>query len=582
MKKSRWQEEFRRILSWLLGYGYTLEDEAPRGGRHNISSQGHEKSEWKLDDRLLRIDLPTGQSDGWTLRNAVQGVQVFGGIGSGKSSGSGQTLAKTYLREGYGGIVLTAKINEATEWLNYARETDRWEHIVVFGEKNKFEIWAEYLEKENHLGELEDFKNKNSWEKGNLLRFNPLQYARGQGADTFTLTNLVMSLYAMGKNFSSDGSSSGGERYWDDQLQLYISRSIELLRLAGKTISLTNMREIMTSAPSAEDAKEYQSFSTILEEDVNEFEEGDKDKIEQYNQAEKGLGRMIKNSYCLTCVLDAGGKDDMSEDDQYIFNLVESYFLKEFATLSEKTRSIVETSFYGMIEPFMGGILRRYFMDETVSDAIKPEQSMDGKIIIINFPVKEHLISGMYAQAVYKKLWQEAVERRPVAKDGTTRPVFLWVDEAQYFLGKDDAKFQTTARSSMACTVFITQNISNYYAAIGGKYPKETTNSLLGVLGTKIFHANNDYVTNEWAANTIGKDFRLQQSISSSMAQMSGSVTESQALYYQVQPTEFTMLRSGGDIHNKLVDGIITVAGKKWKHGRNFVRATFTQNFDKI
>ena len=123
--------------------------------------------------------------------------------------------------------------------------------------------------------------------------------------------------------------------------------------------------------------------------------------------------------------------------------------------------------------------------------------------------------------------------------------------------------------------------MSNYYAAIGGKYPKETTNSLLGVLGTKIFHSNNDYVTNEWASNTIGRTFRVQQSTSTSFSELgAGSMTESEALHYQVQPVEFSTLKSGGDDNRFYVDGIITVAGKKWKDGKNYVRKSFYQKLE--
>jgi hypothetical protein len=55
-----------------------------------------------LDTPLLQL---SGQ-DNFTLENACAGVHVFGGIGSGKTSGSGKMLAGAYLRRlrgrGYG------------------------------------------------------------------------------------------------------------------------------------------------------------------------------------------------------------------------------------------------------------------------------------------------------------------------------------------------------------------------------------------------------------------------------------------------------------------------------------------------
>jgi hypothetical protein len=109
---------------------------------------------------------------------------------------------------------------------------------------------------------------------------------------------------------------------------------------------------------------------------------------------------------------------------------------------------------------------------------------------------------------------------------------------------------------------------------MGGKSAEARVNSLLGNLSTKIFHGNNDYVTNEWAANTIGKIFRNVSSISVGVQQSSGL---NQQLHYQVEPVEFTTLKSGGEEHNLIVEGVVTITGKKWADGRNFKICQFTQ-----
>ena len=43
-------------------------------------------------------------------------IGITGGIGSGKSSGSGRMLALSYLKNGFGGVVLTGKIDEVNFW----------------------------------------------------------------------------------------------------------------------------------------------------------------------------------------------------------------------------------------------------------------------------------------------------------------------------------------------------------------------------------------------------------------------------------------------------------------------------------
>lgn len=60
---------------------------------------------------LVKFDH-TKKSDWWKVRDAFEGLQIFGGIGSGKSSGSGKTIAKSFLRNGLGGLVMCAKPDE--------------------------------------------------------------------------------------------------------------------------------------------------------------------------------------------------------------------------------------------------------------------------------------------------------------------------------------------------------------------------------------------------------------------------------------------------------------------------------------
>lgn len=134
--------------------------------------------------------------------------------------------------------------------------------------------------------------------------------------------------------------------------------------------------------------------------------------------------------------------------------------------------------------------------------------------------------------------------------------------------------FQTTARSSKACTVFISQNISNYYSTIGGQSAKSKVDSLLGNLTTKIFHANNDHVTNQWAAETIGKAYRNISSINTGEKQSAGL---SQQFHWQVEPRDFTILKNGGEINDYKVQAIITIAGRKWSDGKNYGKSVFDQ-----
>ena len=80
--------------------------------------------DWPDNDMaLLQLAYGTGKNlpeNYWSLNDAFQGVQVFGATGSGKSSGSGQALARAFLDSNMGGLVLTAKTDEVHAWQQYA------------------------------------------------------------------------------------------------------------------------------------------------------------------------------------------------------------------------------------------------------------------------------------------------------------------------------------------------------------------------------------------------------------------------------------------------------------------------------
>jgi len=88
------------------------------------------KQDHNLDNPLIEFKSSFGSSF-WTIRNAVEGVQIFGGIGSGKTSGSGRFLALKYLKNGFGGLVLTAKPDEKKLWVEYATLTNRLNDLII-------------------------------------------------------------------------------------------------------------------------------------------------------------------------------------------------------------------------------------------------------------------------------------------------------------------------------------------------------------------------------------------------------------------------------------------------------------------
>lgn len=467
---------------------------------------------------LDQVIYQFNHSEPFTIRHACEGVQVFGGIGSGKTSGSGAALARAYLRAGFGGLVLCAKKDELETWQRYAQETGRESSLLVFDASGGY-------------------------------RFPFLQYEinrQGEGAGyTENLVRLFTTVYE-----AMDRSKGGGgsDPYWLRAMQQLIRNAIDLAMIARGKVSVPMLARIVNTAPKSPEERDTEEWR--------------------------------KSSLCWE-LLNEGNNKHLDEWAQYDFDSTVIYWMEEFTNLAPRTRSGIISMFTSMADNFLRRPFRMLFSEtpEDTKQIAFPELTHRGAVIVMNLPVKEFGDAGRAAQVVYKYMWQQAAERRNV--NDNPRPVFLWVDEAQNFATEYDMQFQATARSSRACTVYLTQNLPNYYAEMGGDHSHARVNSLIGNLQTKIWHANSDPETNEHAAETIGKSWQIRISNNQSLAGGAGGVSigqsQNESFDYDVPPQIFTQLNKGGPLSKYLVEGIIFQNGRKWSNDRIFLRASFNQ-----
>jgi hypothetical protein len=523
------------------------------------NSQQQPKSD-PLDDVVLNLR----DGDVWTLRDAVRGVQIFGAIGSGKSSGSGQTIAHKFLIKGYGGIVLTGKKDELAVWENYATAAGREHDLIVFSEEEGY-------------------------------KFNPLTYEMNRpraegGGNTENMAAMFTGIVKLGDRITGGGGGGGSkDPFWDRAFNRLLKAMLDALKLADEPLTVANMVRLMRGIPAEHNIKLLAAYRRVMITCDVYAPDGDFTKLGK-------LDEFPIDSYVMKCLYKASrrfrplnkeGKsvapdlrntDGYSEQelrwlkaDRRTYEHIEQYFINDFPKVPERTRGSIAEMFFSFSDSFRNGVLADQFMAAVLDEKILPERTFEGKIIVLQFPVKTYLTTGVFAQSIYKKIWQQAVERRTIVHN--SRPVFMWVDEAQYFLSEDDMMFQTTARSSRACTVMLTQNISNYYAVMGGSSSKARVDSLLGNLVTKIFHANNDAITNEWAARLIGK----RRDKAASTGQEKGG-RDINTYDEQVTPEQFTRLKTGGELKNKsIVEGYITSVEPFISNGKNYKLEQFKQ-----
>ena len=505
-------------------------------------SQEHEA----LLDQVLYTVPETGTDISWA--DAVEGTLITGSTGSGKSSGPGKYIALSMLRTGFGMCILCAKPDEAGRWQKYIKD-----HVP------------------ERAGDLILF-NKHSDYKFDFLYYEMTRKGEGAG-DTLNMVNALMGLNEQNRIHRSGGETKE-ERFWDNSLRRLISRSISLLRIAGEKVSISNMRKVVANCLQGQEHEIYED----LKSQVSTKENIDKKVREKY---ESQLKAWINENYFLQLIEKVSQKklDDPLDHEEAI--MVIGYWIKEFPRMSEKTTSTIVESFNGIIEPFLNrGILRTHFSDG-LSEELKPENIVsENKIVIIDFPLKEFGLAGIYAATIYKTTFQAAMERRDITKEEHPKPVGLWIDEYQSFCSPlTDSLFQTTARSSWVATLYITQSIQNLYYVMTGYMAAAKAKSLLGNLNLKYFCSNSDAENNEWASNMIGKHWTYAQTLRVERDR-SLSKTKAEQLQFRITPDHFTTLKTGRKHNDFIVEAVVFKAGKLWgkrKDKDNYAVVDFDQ-----
>lgn len=481
------------------------------------------------------LDTPLlrwSKKDAWTIRDACAGgCLVLGATGSGKTTGPGRALAVAMLRAGFGGLILTAKPDERALWERYIREAGRAEDdLVVFGPEQPW-------------------------------RFNFLDYELNRpGRAGGLVENVVNVLSGVLEVAARDGGSGDGREeggYWRRAGRQMCRCAVSTLALAKGRITVSDLQRLVVSAPTS---------------------------LEQVRSPQ-----WKESSACYRWLMEAD-KRVKSPQEKEDFELNADYWLCEFPAMAEKTRSIHISGFTSMVDVLNRSPLRELLCGET---NITPEACEQGKIILLDLPILDFREVGLYAQTIWKVAFQRSIERRDTK--ASPRPVMLWADEAHHFvLPSYDMLFATTCRSARVAMILLSQNISNFFAALGGseKGRAEAT-SLFSNLNSKILCANAEPVNNEWAAGVIGRTRRVlasgNQSYSAEDERMAslgldwlgktGSTSSgfSEAWEHEVEPSVFSKLRMGGPPH-WLVDAIVFQNGRVFSEtGKSWMRVSFQQ-----
>jgi hypothetical protein len=252
--------------------------------------QNPEGHTWDDSEGLLNFGNDESDADVWRIRDACEGTLIFGAVGSGKTSGSGSAIARAFLQAGFGGLVLTAKPDEARRWLRMCQESGRAGDFI-------------------HV----------TPSSGHKLNF--LQYETQRPGERLAVTDDLIALFRCLLDVISQSKNSGGrnEEFWINATDQLMRKLFNVFLLAGEPLSLDRLVRFLNHAP----------------------------KHPKQNWRDDAIvGRIIK-------LAEENAKKG-TDEDRRIFQEAFEYWTQAYPLITEGTQSGIVTSFSAMADNLSG------------------------------------------------------------------------------------------------------------------------------------------------------------------------------------------------------------------------------------
>lgn len=509
-----------------------------------------------LDTPLLQLS----PQDNFTLRDACAGVHIFGGIGSGKTSGSGKSLAGAYLRAGMGGLVLCAKPEEVETWKRYAIAHGRADSLIVFDETQGF-------------------------------NFITYELARQGLAGISNVTECLMRVLEAADHTAGAGGGASSDPFWGQATRQVLNYTIPLLYSAHGGVTVSSIIDFVTSAATKpEQYKDTNWCSRSLAAQTLQ------------KAAQNAVVPMTKNG--ITAMLD--------------------YWFNQYPAIPEKTRGNIVITLSSKLDRFKHGRMNQSFCSNTtlvpeltfhgaIIVMAMPALTWNEDGII-----GQQLFKFMWQRAVESRngleqrhqdrpvfLWADESQYFVNVKDdeflSTCRGsracvVFLTQTLPTYYarLGKNQTdaadglvgKFSTQVFHQNAC------NRTNTFASqlIGrGIHQRTNRSSSTGHTYSKGSSSNDGYTHSSSMNYSVGGgsgggsnsgSSKSWGETSSEGTSYNDSIGSSEQMDFLLEPNFFASgLKSGGAPHNGIVTGVWFKAGAQFQavNGKNYMVTPFKQ-----
>lgn len=390
-------------------------------------------------------------------------------------------------------------------------------------------------------------------------RFNFLSYEAGRyGTGKAIVENVVQTLLQASEALSRKYGHGTGDDYFQNAMKQLLRHCFEVVIAARGEINLRTVLDMVQTLPR----------------DLNEADENDRqlESLKLLREAEANA----------------------SEERKRGLSDARKFLTVEWPSINDRTRSSTLSTLTVLLDSFLRYPLYELFgQDSTVT----PTDVLNGKILIVDVPIKKYFDFGKIAAVLWKTALQRAVDSRKIPEDkATTRPLFFAGDECQYFATSGDTLFATTCASARGILVYATQNLELLMEEMGGgSTGKASVNALLGNLQNRMVCQVSDPQTTHWFAETIGKILVTRNSqqegtnwsaggggnlMSAALGSVGWNQSEStsEQMDYDMQPRELITLKKGRAENGYQVEAIVTCAGDIFRaNGKAWKKISFDQ-----
>jgi type IV secretory pathway TraG/TraD family ATPase VirD4 len=244
-------------------------------------------------------------------------------------------------------------------------------------------------------------------------RFNLIAGQCQAGADAREITDCILTTTeALTRN---EGQS--GESFWKFNETRMIHNAVEVIKQAFGTVDTWAIQRFINGAPTSRDQLESEEW---------------------------------RKGYFYTTSEKAHAKSKTLIESQDL-ELAEQYFLEEYPSMADKTRSSIIASVMGRLHAFNTGIVRELIGGATT---VTPKVFDGGDWVFVDMPVSIHGPSGAVVAAAWKYATQRHILRRMATPETTITCV--WIDEFQNHITGFDSDFLAECRSHKGCMVTFT------------------------------------------------------------------------------------------------------------------------------